>query len=45
MGFYLGRAIPGADLYLTPIIIAIIFVSLLPAIIEFVHGRIKKKKQ
>lgn len=39
VGFYLGRAIPGAHLYLTPIILAIIFVSLLPAIIEYIVER------
>jgi membrane-associated protein len=36
-GFYLGKTIPGAHLYLTPIIIAIIFVSLLPSLIEYIH--------
>jgi len=44
IGFYLGRAIPGVHLYLTPIIIAIIFVSFLPAIIEFIRNRVKKNK-
>ena len=41
-GFYLGKIIPGAHLYLTPIIITIIFVSLLPAIIEYVRSRKRK---
>lgn len=44
IGFHLGRTIPGAHLYLTPIIIAIVFVSLLPAIIEFIRSKIKNNK-
>ena len=44
VGFYLGRAIPGANLYLTPIILAIIFVSLLPGIIEYITVRVKRRK-
>ncbi len=43
-GFYLGKAIPGVHLYLTPIILTIIFVSFIPAIIEFARSRIKKNK-
>ncbi len=42
IGFYLGRIIPNADRFLTPIIIGIIFVSLLPAIIEYIN-RMRKK--
>lgn len=42
IGFYLGKAIPSAHLYLTPIILAIIFVSLLPAIIEYIKNKIKR---
>lgn len=46
VGFYLGRAIPGAHLYLTPIIVAIVFVSLIPAILEFIRSKyVKKQKQ
>lgn len=44
VGFYLGKVIPGAHLYLTPIIIAIIFVSLIPVIFEYIHTKIKKKQ-
>ena len=42
VGFYLGRSIPNADKYLTPIILAIIFVSLLPSIFEYMKHRRKK---
>lgn len=38
-GYYLGRAIPDAHLYLTPIIIGIIVASLLPSVIEYIHVR------
>lgn len=41
VGFYLGQVIPNAHLYLTPIILGIIFVSLLPGIIEYIR---EKKK-
>ncbi|MCX6702169.1 MAG: VTT domain-containing protein [Candidatus Zambryskibacteria bacterium] len=37
IGFYLSNIIPNADKLLTPIVLAIIFVSLLPAIIEYIH--------
>ena len=40
-GYYLGRIIPGADRYLTLIIMVIIAISLSPAIIEY----IKHKRQ
>ncbi|HEY4509291.1 MAG TPA: DedA family protein [Candidatus Paceibacterota bacterium] len=44
IGFYLGRIIPHADRFLTPIIICIIFVSLLPAIIEYINRLRKRNK-
>jgi len=44
IGFYLGKIIPGAHLYLTPIVIGIIVVSLLPAIIEYIHSKRQTKK-
>ncbi len=34
MGFYLGNSIPNADKYVLPIVLIIIFVSLLPTIIH-----------
>ena len=43
VGFFLGRAIPSAHLYLTPIILAVIFVSLLPGIIEYIQTKRKNK--
>ena len=42
VGFYFGRVFPQTHLYLTPIIIGIIVVSLLPTIYEYV---VSKKKQ
>lgn len=38
-GYYLGKSIPGANLYLTPIIFTIIFVSFLPTIYEYIKER------
>lgn len=35
IGFYLGRILPKADAYLTPIIITIIFISILPTVFEY----------
>jgi len=39
LGYILGNTIPNAENYLTPIIILIIFVSFIPAIIEFFRQR------
>ena len=44
-GFYMGKAIPNADLYLTPIVLSIIVASLMPTIIEYIHVRRSKKKE
>jgi membrane-associated protein len=44
-GFYLGKAIPSAHLYLTPIVMAIIVVSILPTIIEYFYSRNKLSRQ
>lgn len=41
-GFYLGRVIPNVDRYMIPIIVAIIILSAIPAIVEFIKGRKKK---
>ena len=41
-GYYLGKAIPGIDKYLVPIIIVIIVVSAIPAILNFLRSRKKK---
>jgi len=42
-GFFLGSIIPDVDKYLLPIIFLIIFLSLLPPIIEFIKDKRKKK--
>jgi membrane-associated protein len=45
LGFFLGRAFPKTQLYLTPIVLAIIFVSILPGIIEYIKAKwIKNQK-
>ena len=41
VGFYLGSAIPHAERFLTPIVVIIILVSLLPAFAEYIVVRIK----
>ncbi|MBI4155959.1 MAG: VTT domain-containing protein [Candidatus Zambryskibacteria bacterium] len=41
LGFFLGSQFPETHLYLTPIILAIIFVSLLPGIIEYIRSKRK----
>lgn len=40
-GYYLGKLIPGVHLYLTPIVIGIIFVSFLPTVYEYAVSRKK----
>lgn len=42
VGFYLGRIIPNAERLLTPIIISVIFVSLLPTVLGHFVKRKKK---
>jgi len=44
-GFFLGSIIPDVDKYLLPIILLIIFFSVLPPIVEIIKERIKKKKE
>jgi len=41
-GFYLGRLIPNVDKYMIPVVVAIVIVSAIPAIVEFIRGRKKK---
>ncbi len=46
-GYFLGSAIPGVDKYLEPMILAVIFISLLPAFYHFLkeqenRNRVKK---
>ena len=43
VGFYLGKRIPNAHLYLTPIVIGIVLVSFIPAIIEYIHTKTKDR--
>jgi membrane-associated protein len=42
-GYFLGSIIPDVDKYLLPIIFLIIFLSILPPIIEFIKEKRKKK--
>ncbi len=44
VGYFLGKAVPTAELYLTPIILGIVFVSILPSIYEYVSSKRKKKQ-
>lgn len=44
LGFYLGQKIPHADKFLTPIVIVIIFASLLPTFIGHLISRLRGKK-
>lgn len=38
VGFYLGRAFPQTEMFLTPIIVTIIFISILPTIFEYIRA-------
>ena len=44
LGFYLGKVIPAVDIFLTPIIVGIIFLSFLPTIFEYLKSRGPSKK-
>lgn len=43
LGYFLGVIIPNADRYLVPIVIMIVFISLLPTIIHFVRNKEPRK--
>lgn len=45
VGFYLGKIIPHADRLLTPIILTIILISLVPTFAEHIIAWIKRKKE
>jgi membrane-associated protein len=42
IGFYLGHILPGADAYLTPIIMTIIIISFLPTVFEYLKNKHQK---
>ncbi len=42
LGYYAGKYIPNIDRYILPFIAAIIFVSVLPAVISLVRSRLKR---
>jgi len=44
LGYYLGKIIPQADKFLLPIILIIIFLSILPGMIHLKEKRIQQKK-
>ncbi len=43
-GFYLARLIPGVDKHIEKVIIAVVFLSLLPGIIKYLKHKFGKKK-
>jgi membrane-associated protein len=43
IGFYLGHILPQADAYLTPIIVTIIIISVLPTVFEYWKNKREKK--
>ncbi len=44
IGYYLGRAFPEAHVYLTPLILLVVFISIIPTIIEYFYHKRKKGK-
>lgn len=45
LGFYLGKLLPKAHLYLTPIIVAIVVASILPTVYEYFSEKKEKLKK
>ncbi len=45
LGYYLGTIFPGAHSFLTPIIVGIVVVSVLPGVIEYVRKKRSKKHE
>ena len=41
-GYFLGQRIPNVDTYLIPILLLIVFASMLPAISSFIYNKVKK---
>lgn len=42
LGYFLGQQIPDIDTYLLPILLLIVFVSMLPTIVSFLYNKFKK---
>jgi len=42
LGYFLGQQIPNVDTYLIPILLLIVFASMLPTIFSFIYNKIKK---
>lgn len=45
LGYFLGRTIPNLDKHIHVIIVVVVFLSILPGIIEFFRARARKKKE
>jgi membrane-associated protein len=45
LGFFLGRSIPNIEKYIHYVIAIVIFVSLVPVIVEFIRHRIAKRTE
>lgn len=43
LGYFLGQQIPNIDNYLIPILLLIVFISMLPTIFSFIYQKIKTK--
>ena len=44
LGYFLGQKVPNIETYLIPIILLIVFVSILPTIFSFMYGKIKNRR-
>lgn len=42
LGYFLGQQIPDIDAYLIPILLLIVFVSMLPTLFSFIYSKIKR---
>jgi membrane-associated protein len=42
-GYFLGKAIPGAEHYLLPIVIGIVIISVIPALIHYIQEKLAAK--
>ena len=42
LGYFFGKLIPNPDRYILPVIVLIIFISILPSLIEFIRNNRKK---
>ncbi len=45
LGYFMGEKIPNLDMFLIPILIFVVFVSMLPSLFSYIYSKIKNKSE